>query len=95
MEAEMFTILKRTLTIAALAIAVSAPATASARPYVDRSSGAPAEGVVAYSQLGSGSGQEFQWGDAGIGAAGMLGLLGVAAMSSAGVRRRRTSVVVR
>jgi hypothetical protein len=96
MEADMFTILRRTLVTAVTVAAITAPSTASARPYVERSTtSAPAEGAVAYGQLGSGSGQGFQWDDAGIGAAGVLGLLGVAAVGSSGARRRRGASVAR
>lgn len=40
------------------------------------------------------SGSEFEWGDAGIGAAGMAALMGAGAAASVSVRRRRVRRVI-
>jgi hypothetical protein len=93
MEAKMFNkfkIIKRALvSIAAIAVLV-APATASARPIIDR--GAPVQNeraLPALASLEAGPSQGFRWDDAAIGAAGMLGLMGLAGAASQRVRRRR------
>jgi hypothetical protein len=49
---------------------------------------APSSGVAAHRAVG-GSDNGFQWGDAGIGAAGAIGLVGAGALLSGTARRRR------
>lgn len=48
---------------------------------------APSNGIAR--QAGGGSDSRFQWGDAGIGAAGAVGLVGAGALLSGAARRRR------
>jgi len=87
MEATMLAVPKRTLPALIAIVALSAPATASARPNLDpvTMTSGEAQSAAAFS---SPSG-EFQWGDAGIGAVGALALLGGTGAGSLALRRRR------
>jgi hypothetical protein len=89
--------MKRTLTAAAMIAAVSAPTTASARFNLNPEPSAaphpartvtPARAARPAPQANSASGG-FEWGDAGLGAAGTLVLLGTGAGSAAVIARRR------
>jgi hypothetical protein len=89
-DATTFQFTKRTLAAAAMIAAVSAPSTAQARAIPAGGPGAAGEATGIASQIDySQSQQGFQWGDAGIGAAGMLVLVGGAGASSLLARRRR------
>lgn len=90
----MLKLIKRILTVATVVVAASAPAVASARYIVEPSgssvTGGPAQhAIVAPARPTTASeAQGFQWGDAGIGAAGALVLISVGS-GALGVRRRR------
>ena len=88
------TLFKRSLAIGLTVGAAGLPAAAQARLDLNPptpASNAPAQPVSVASVQQPGSGQSgFQWGDAGIGAAGTIALLGAGAAASVGVRRRRT-----
>jgi hypothetical protein len=97
----MSTLLHRTLTSALVVAAASVPAAAQAREPVDLPAPPPASApgeLVAIPgpepASASSSGDGFQWGDAGLGAAGATVLLGAGAAVSLGVRRRRTHPAV-
>src|SRR5450631_4078986 len=85
---------KRTLTAAAMIAAASAPATASARYNLNPEPSAVPHPVQTLRparpapQANSASGG-FEWGDAGLGAAGTLVLLATGAGSAAVITRRR------
>ena len=89
--AHMFHITKRTLTAATMIAAAAAPSTAAAHFDLQPSSGAvvarPAAPVAAQPPAASPDG--FQWGDAGIGAAAALGLIGATGATAVLIRRRR------
>lgn len=89
---------KLTLATVAVIVAASAPSTASA--FIPNSGGGPAASTVSVKALenatspasgteSTASSSGFQWGDAGIGAAGTLLLIGVSSGAGA-ARRRRT-----
>jgi hypothetical protein len=84
MEATMLATLKRTLSALIAIVALSAPATASARPNLD-----PVSGEAQSAPALSSASNEFQWDDAGIGAVGALALIGGAGAGSLALRRRR------
>jgi hypothetical protein len=78
----------------AIVAAVALPAAAQARPNTNAISGPPA--VVAQTPAPAESGQSgFQWGDAGIGAAAAVLLVGAGAAAGLSTRRRhvRTSAM--
>jgi hypothetical protein len=81
-------LIKRSLAAAVVIAAASFPATAQARVsvYPPAGSGPPLTGAPSVSPTTSSS---FQWGDAGIGAAGATVLLGVGALGAGMTRRRR------
>jgi hypothetical protein len=86
----MFKLIKLSLAATAAVLALGAPATALARFNLNPGPGPVASAVQSpLSQLPSttSSAQGFQWGDAGIGAAGVLILVGLG--SGAVVMRRR------
>lgn len=98
----MLTATKRTLSAAAIIAAASAPATASARYNLNPEPSAahhrvqtlaparqarPARPVPQAASASASGG--FEWGDAGLGAAGILVLLGTGAGSAAVITRRR------
>jgi hypothetical protein len=91
-EDEMFnvTFVKRSLA-AGLAIGVAAvPAAAQAQINRDVAGGATPAAVTAAAQQPAHSTQSsFDWGDAGIGAGGVIVLLGAGAATSGAMRRRR------
>jgi hypothetical protein len=93
----MLTLTKRTLAAAAMIAAASAPATASARYNLNPEPSAvthpvqtlpPARPARPAPEANSASGG-FEWGDAGLGAAGTLVLLATGAGSAAMITRRR------
>ncbi len=86
----MSKVAKRTLTIATVVAAVSAPSTAYARINPNPSTGpSSGEAVTIGPSLQGSPSEGFQWGDAGIGAAAALVLLAGAGASSVMVRGRR------
>jgi hypothetical protein len=97
-EEVMLKSIKRLLIVATVILAVSAPSVAYARffeygsPAGTSTDGQPQPlGVSSVPRVTASSSQGFQWGDAGIGAAGALVLVG----AGAGVaRRRRTQQAV-
>jgi hypothetical protein len=92
-------LIKRSLAGALVIAAASVTTVAQARPIEDSRSAPvapPSAQVVSASSLQqpSSSGQSsFQWGDAGIGAAGAAVLLGAGALGTSAARRRRRPVV--
>jgi hypothetical protein len=85
---------KRTLTAAAMIAAASAPATASARLNLDPEPSAvhrPAQTLAPArpAPQANSAADGFEWGDAGLGAAGTLALLATGAGSAAVITRRR------
>lgn len=85
---------KRTLAAAAVIAAASAPSTAYARFNLDPEPSAahpqaPHIITPAHAEADASSPGRFQWGDAGLGAAGTLALLGVGAGSTVVLARRR------
>jgi hypothetical protein len=87
----MFTASKRTLITALAVTAAAAPSTASARFLeADPVSGpAPAAAAVSHPAPSSQpSSSAFEWGDAGIGAAAAVALLGAGTAALGGRRRR-------
>jgi hypothetical protein len=96
MEANMFKtvkLVKRAIVLFAVVAACCVPAAASARiPLYS------ASGHVAHESTGGpvptppSASAGFQWGDAGVGAAGMLALFSIAGASSQQLRRRRQMV---
>lgn len=98
------TFVKRSLAAGLMTAAAAFPAVAQAR-YVEDSGGSPsaAQVQVAGPQPASrvaslataqSSGSSFQWGDAGIGAAGAIVLLGAGGLGVATTRRRRVQRTV-
>jgi hypothetical protein len=88
----MFHITKGTLAAATVIAAAAVPSSASARFDLEPAGGASAAPIAnppAAAQPEAPSSEEFRWGDAGIGAAGMLGLIGTAGATAVLVRRRR------
>lgn len=84
-------LIKRTLAGGLLAAAAVWPATAQAMPVEDppaSSSSAPAP-IVSTPPPAAQAGSSFQWGDAGIGAAGAIVLVGMGAGTAGVVRSRR------
>ncbi|MEA2198348.1 MAG: hypothetical protein QOJ25_2399 [Solirubrobacteraceae bacterium] len=81
---------KRSL-IAVLAVtAVAAPSTASAR-FINNdpiSAPAPSAAVIHQAQAGPASSSDFAWGDAGIGAAAAVALMGAGTLALGGRRRQ-------
>jgi hypothetical protein len=90
MEATMLAVTKRALPALIAAVALSAPATAAARPNLDpvTATSGEAQSGAAHSAAVSSS-EEFHWGDAGLGAVGALALIGGAGAGSLALRRRR------
>lgn len=88
----MFKHIRQILTAAVLALVVVAPASAYARfdlnPPAPSGASVPVQ-APSVARATASSPQGFQWGDAGIGAAGMIVLLGTGAAASGTVRRRR------
>ncbi len=87
-------LIKRWLTGALVIAAASFPAAAQARFSVDppAGSGPPITSARSVPQ-GTSSHSSFQWGDAGIGAAGVVVLLGAGGLVASATRRRRRPVV--
>lgn len=90
-------ITKRALT-GAVILAAAAPSAAAARPLFDPpgssySGGVPAVETSAPLPVAQ-SGQGFRWDDAGLGAAGMLVLVGVGSGAAVAVRRRNGRAVI-
>src|SRR5690348_7025368 len=89
-------LVKRGFLSIAIVAALCVPATASAHillpeggdVYATHAEAPSPAAQLTYSRASSG----FQWDDAAIGAAGMLGLLAVAGVSSQQVRRRRQTL---
>ena len=90
----MLTLVKRTLAVAVVIAAVATPNAAFARAVMDEPTSpypvvappppaAPSAGHAATSASPS-----FQWGDAGLGAGGLLVLIGVGAGAAVAYRRR-------
>jgi hypothetical protein len=79
---------RKPLVISALALACAVPAGAQARPLIDPAAGEqrPAPAVAAH--------DHFEWGDAGVGAAGTFLLLASAGAGAVVVRRRRDQRVL-
>src|SRR5215471_3120225 len=99
-EDHVFRISKRTIAAAAAIAAASAPSAAYARFELEpvgstgavptTAPSAPSQGASASSLQPPGDSTDgFQWDDAGIGAAAMLGVLGATCATSVMVRRRR------
>jgi hypothetical protein len=90
----MLKLIKRILIVATVVVAASAPAAASAKYIVEPSGSSATSGPAQHAIVASvrptaaSDGQSFEWGDAGIGAAGVLVLIGVGS-GALGVRRRR------
>lgn len=90
----MLTLIKRTLAAAVVIAAVAMPTAAYA--HFDLNPGSPPEPVgalplraapAAHHAVATSS-QSFQWGDAGVGAGGLLVLIGVGAGAAVAYRRR-------
>jgi hypothetical protein len=75
----MMTMTKSRIATALVLGVTLTPAVASARPAPNRDIGAPAATDVAFASPTSTPGHDFDWGDAGIGAAGALVLVGFGA----------------
>ncbi|HEY2437002.1 MAG TPA: hypothetical protein VGH93_07460 [Solirubrobacteraceae bacterium] len=87
----MFTFIKRFLAVATLIVAAAAPSVAGATVLAaGAGSGGPAHPVIVVSapRASAPSSPGFQWGDAGIGAAGVLALAGIGTGAALMVRRR-------
>jgi hypothetical protein len=84
-------VIRRALTASLLVAAASFPAAAQARPGIDPPATATAPSVE---RTASGGGSRFHWGDAGIGAAGAVLLVGTAGAFAGGARRRRVQRAV-
>jgi hypothetical protein len=89
----MFKSIKRLLITATLILAVSAPSAAyamvQAAPGGSSTSGQAQPSIISSAPRATvSSSQGFQWGDAGIGAAGVLGLVGVGSGAALVIRRR-------
>ena len=92
-------LIKRTLAAAAVIATAGFPSAAQAM-FMNESGGSsgpvpaapPAAAQVARSQPVVSSGSAFQWGDAGIGAAGATVLLGAGVLGARATRRRRPVV---
>lgn len=89
----MFKTIKRLLIAATMVLAVSGPSAAYA--FVQVAPGGSSVGgqaqpsvIVSVPRATMSSSQGFQWGDAGIGAVGVLALLGVGSGAALVVRRR-------
>jgi hypothetical protein len=93
MEATMFTNSKRRILSIAAIVALAAPAGASARIPFNPSPVAATAETISLPQPAESRESGFQWEDAGVGAAGMLAVLGLAGVSSTLVRRRRPGAV--
>jgi hypothetical protein len=93
-------LIKRSLASALVIAAVTVPAGAAQALQIAGSGGSsgpvpvapPATSQVAPSRPDATSGSSFQWGDAGIGAAGATVLLGAGALGLGSSRRRRQPV---
>jgi len=81
-------LIRRSLVSGLVIAAASFPASAQAM-FIN--GGGPS--VPAASQPGASAHSSFQWGDAGIGAAGAVVLLGAGALGTSATRRRRRPVV--
>jgi hypothetical protein len=91
----MFKLIKRTLAAAGVVLAAIAPAVAYARPDFIRpvpsvTSGQAQRAIVPSGRTAASSPADFQWDDAGIGAAATAILVGAGAAASGVGRRRRT-----
>jgi hypothetical protein len=82
--------IKRGLAAVLVCAAAGFPAAAQASFLAGAGGSAPVASAQAVQQGGSG----FQWGDAGIGAAAAIAVLGAGAASSGAARRRRTQRTV-
>ncbi len=90
-------LIKRSLTGALVIGAATIPAASAQAMYLEEHGGssgqaqiaAPVVSQAAPSQPAAASGSSFQWGDAGIGAAGAVVLLGLGATGAGMTRRRR------
>jgi hypothetical protein len=90
----MFTFSKRTIATAAVIAAAIAPSTASAKflqadPAAPAGGSAPAEITPSVTPAVASSPQGFHWDDAGIGAGGVVVLLGAGVGSGMLISRRR------
>jgi hypothetical protein len=91
----MHHLIKRSLAGGLVIAAAGFPAVAQARLSVDPPAGSgPPITSTASVPVTPSAGSSFQWGDAGIGAAGTILLLGAGAGAAGAVRRRRTHRVV-
>jgi hypothetical protein len=79
--------MRRALSASLLVAAASFPAAAQASPAIDPPAAAIAPSV---DPTASGGRSGFDWGDAGIGAAGAILLVGTGGALAGGARRRRT-----
>ena len=88
--------IKRSVVSGLVIAAASFPASAQAM-YIDAGASsvpsAPIATASPSSQAGASGHSSFQWGDAGIGAAGVVVLLGAGALGTSATRRRRRLVV--
>jgi len=88
---------KRTVTAAAI-VAAGLPSAAAARPLYDPPGSSFTVAVpavqTAAAQPVAQPAQGFSWGDAGVGAAGMLVLVGVGSGAAAAARRRGSRAVM-
>lgn len=86
--------IKRGLAGALVVAAAGSPAAAQASLAMDAPAGGGAPVQVASGPAVQQGGSGFQWGDAGIGAAAAITVLGAGAASSGAARRRRTQRTV-
>jgi hypothetical protein len=81
--------IKRWVAVAVAVAAAGFPPVAAAMPAEDPPAQSSAAYDVAISQPSSTNSSSFDWGDAGIGAAGVVVLMGAGAATTVSVRRRR------
>lgn len=85
-------LIKRSLASGLVIAAAGWPAAAQARVSVDPPAGSSAPIVSVPSAPQTSSHSSFQWGDAGIGAAAAVVLLGTGALGASVTRRRRHTI---
>ena len=89
-------LIRRSLVSGLVIAAASFPASAQAMFINGGGPSVPAASIasgLSASQPGASAHSSFQWGDAGIGAAGAVVLLGAGALGTSATRRRRRPVV--
>jgi hypothetical protein len=85
----MFKSIRRLLTALTVVLVVSAPSVASAMIPLEPLTGAPTSAQAPLSApRAAASSESFQWGDAGVGAAGVLALVGLGSGAVLAIRRR-------